>query len=651
MIVDAHKETLEFQTEVSQVLNLVIRSLYSNKEIFLRELISNASDAAEKLRFEALTDDALFEDDAEPRVRINVDPDRRTVSVADNGIGMSRQEVGETIGTIASSGTRRFLESLTGDASRDNQLIGQFGVGFYSAFIVADRVTLHTRRAGLGPEHGVRWESTGEGTYSLETVEKPDRGTEVILHLREDEDEFLDPWRLRSIIGKFSDHIAVPVEMAVDKAPEEAAEGEGDEEGEKGGEAEKTAEAPAPEWEQVNKGTALWMRNKSDLSDDDYKEFYKHVAHDFEEPLAWSHNRVEGTNEYTSLLYVPHQAPFDLWDPNQHHGVKLYVRRVFIMDEAEKLMPRYLRFVRGVVDSDDLPLNVSREILQHDRKIDTIRSANVKRILGLLEDLAKKDAEKYDEFWKTFGRVLKEGPAEDFSNRERVAGLLRFASTRSEGEDEDISLETYIERMDEDQEKIYYITAETAAAARHSPHLEIFRKKDIEVLLLSDRVDEWLVSHLTEYKGKPLQSVAKGELDLGDETAGGEKAESGEERAPLLDKIKVALGDLTKDVRASKRLTESPACLVVEDFEMSQNLSRVLKQLGQAAPESKPILEINTGHALVKRMESADEQQFGEFAKLLLDQAVLAEGGQLEDPADFVQRLNRLLTGILPPAA
>jgi molecular chaperone HtpG len=635
MTVDAHKETRAFETEVSQVLNLVIRSLYSNKEIFLRELVSNASDAAEKLRFEALTDDALYENAPDLRVRVSVDADARTVTVSDNGVGMSRQEVAETIGSIASSGTRKFLQSISGDEAKDNKLIGQFGVGFYSAFIVADKVTLTTRRAGVGPEHGVRWESDGSGTYTLETIEKPERGTEIVLHLKEDEGEFLDQWRLRAIINRFSDHIAIPIEMPAEPA---AAEEDGDSES-----------AQAPAWEQVNQGTALWMRNKSELGDDDYKEFYKHIGHDFEEPLAWTHNRVEGTNEYTALLYVPKRAPFDLWDPNQHHGVKLYVRRVFVMDEAEKLMPRYLRFVRGVVDSDDLPLNVSREILQHNRKIDSIRTAGVKRILGVLEGMAKDQPEKYAEFWGEFGRVLKEGPAEDRVNAERIAGLLRFASTNADADTQDVSLDAYIERMPEDQEKIYYITAETAAAARHSPHLEIFRKKGIEVLLLSDRVDEWLVANLPEYKGKTLQSVAKGAIDLDQKADAGEGDEKtdegpGGEHAELLERMKKALGGEVKDVRVSHRLVESPACLVVEDFEMSQNLARVLKQMGQDAPAAPPILEINPGHPLVSRLESeAEDGRFGDLSRLLLDQAQLAEGGQLDDPATFVQRLNRLM--------
>ena len=634
MTATAQKETLDFQAEVSQVLNLVIRSLYSNKEIFLRELVSNASDAAEKLRFEALSNEALYEGESGLRIRVSVDKDAGTLTILDNGIGMSRQEVTETIGSIASSGTRKFLENLSGDQAKDSQLIGQFGVGFYSAFIVADKVTLTTRRAGMQPDEGVRWESTGEGSYTIENIERDQRGTEIVLHLREDEKEFLDEWRLRSIIGKFSDHVAIPVEMF--KAPEPVEEGD-----------EDKAAAAEPEWEQVNRGTALWMRNKSEVSDEEYHEFYKNTCHDFEAPLTWAHNRVEGTNEYNSLLFVPSRAPFDMWDREPKHGVKLYVRRVFIMDEADKLMPHYLRFVKGVVDSDDLPLNVSREILQHDKKIDSIRSANVKRLLGLLEKLARDDEEKYLTFWKEFGRVLKEGPAEDFANREKIGGLLRFASTRSDGDAETVSLDQYIERMAEKQEKIYYITADTLSAARNSPHLEVFKKKDIEVLLLVDRVDEWLVSHFTDYKGKHLQSVAKGELDLGEleDKDDKEKVEkAAEEHKHLIERVKTALGESVKEVRVSSRLTESPACLVVDHYDMSQNLARVLKQLGQDAPVPTPIIEVNLEHPLLKRMDAeVDEDRFGELAKLVFDQALLAEGGQLEDPAGFVHRLNRLM--------
>ena len=625
MTVEAHKETLEFKAEVSQVLDLVIRSLYSNKEIFLRELISNASDAAEKLRFESLSDDGLYEGEGNLRIRVTLDKDAGTLTVSDNGIGMSRQEVVDTIGSIASSGTRRFFENLTGDQAKDSQLIGQFGVGFYSAFIVADKVTLVSRRAGLGSEHGVRWESDGRGSYSLETVEKAGRGTDVILHLKEDEKDFLDGWRLRSVIGKFSDHIAIPVEMRKEHY---------------GDEKDKPADSDrGPEWEQVNRGTALWMRNKSDIKDEEYQEFYKHISHDFEEPLAHVHNRVEGINEYTTLLFVPKRAPWDLWDREQKHGVKLYVRRVFIMDEADKLMPHFLRFVKGVVDSDDLPLNVSREILQHNKKIDTIRQANTKRVLGLLETLASEEPEKYQTFWKEFGRVLKEGPGEDFANRERIGALLRFASTRGEGEDPTESLDGYIERMKEGQEHIYYITADSPAAARHSPHLEVFRKKGVEVLLLSDRVDEWLVSHLHEYKGKHLQSVTKGALDLGgladqDDKEKIEKA--AKEHGDLLKRLKETLGERVQEVRASTRLVDSPACIVVGEHDMSANLARVLKAVGQEAPDQKPILELNLDHPLVRRLESEkDESRFKDLGLILLDQAQLSEGGQLQDPEGF----------------
>ena len=635
MTVDNHKETFEFKAEVSQVLDLVIRSLYSNKEIFLRELISNASDAAEKLRFEALTDESLLEADPNLRVRVLIDKDAGTLTVSDNGIGLSRQEVVENIGSIASSGTRRFLDAMSEGQVTDNALIGQFGVGFYSAFVVADRVTLTSRRAGLGAEHGVRWESDGRGSYTLETLEKPARGTDVTLHLSEDEKEYLDPWRLRTVIGKFSDHVAMPIEMR----KEDLGTDDGDKD-----------TAAAPEFEQVNRGTALWMRNKSELSDDDYNTFYKHITHDFEEPLAWVHNRVEGTNEYTALLYIPKRAPWDLWDREPKHGVKLYVRRVFVMDEADKLMPHWLRFVKGVVDADDLPLNVSREILQHNRKIDTIRGANVKRVLGLLEGMAKDEPQKYQQFWDEFGRVLKEGPAEDFANRERIGGLLRFATTASDSDEQTVSLDSYIERMPEGQKHIYYITADSPAAARHSPHLEVFRKKGVEVLLLSDRVDEWLVTHLHEYNGKHLQSVTKGKLDLGDlaDKEEQEKTEQAEkEHGDLLKRLKDSLGERVDEVHISTRLVDSPACIVVGEHDMSANLARVLKAVGQAAPDMKPTLEINLGHPLVRRLESESEQgRFDDLSRILLDQAILAEGGQLDDPSAFVGRLNKLMMNL-----
>ncbi len=641
MTVDAHKETLEFKAEVSQVLDLVIRSLYSNKEIFLRELISNASDAAEKLRFESLTDEALLEDDPELRVRVSIDKEAGTITVSDNGIGLNRQEVVDTIGSIASSGTRRFLQAMSEGEVTDNALIGQFGVGFYSAYIVADKVTLTSRRAGLTAEHGVRWESDGRGSYTLETIEKPGRGTDVTLHLKDDEKEFLDPWRVRSVIGKFSDHIAMPIEMAKEDLS-------GDDE-------EKKEQDAEPEFEQVNRGTALWMRNKAEISDDDYKEFYKHISHDFDEPLAWAHNRVEGTNEYTALLYLPKRAPWDMWDRDQKHGVKLYVRRVFIMDEADKLMPHWLRFVKGVVDSDDLPLNVSREILQHNRKIDTIRGANTKRVLNLLESMAKDEPEKYQEFWSEFGRVLKEGPAEDFANRERIGGLLRFASTHNDNDDQTVSLDDYIERMKDGQKDIYYITADSPAAARHSPHLEVFRKKGVEVLLLSDRVDEWLVNNLHEFKEKHLQSVTKGKLDLGDleDKEEKEKAEQAEkEHEDLLKRLKDSLGEQVDAVRVSTRLVDSPACIVVGEHDMSANLARVLKAVGQDAPSMKPTLEVNLEHPMVRRLEAeSDQGRFDDLGKIMLDQAILAEGGQLDDPSAFVGRLNKLMMNMFMSGA
>ncbi|MDQ2695025.1 MAG: molecular chaperone HtpG [Pseudomonadota bacterium] len=631
MTVEAHKETLGFQAEVKQLLDLMIHSLYSNKEIFLRELISNASDACDKLRFEALTDSALYEDDPDLKIRIHIDKAARTLTVSDNGIGMSRQEVVDHIGTIARSGTREFFRSLTGDQARDARLIGQFGVGFYSCFIVADRVTLITRRAGLGAGHGVRWESAGEGSYDLETVEKPGRGTDVILHLREGEDEFLDSWRLRSVITRYSDHISLPVLMDVEKPGEDA-------------------EAPATGEEQVNKASALWARPKSELSDDDYKAFYKHVAHDFEDPLAWTHNRVEGRLEYTSLLYIPARAPFALWDRDQRHGIKLYVQRVFIMDDAEQLMPRYLRFVRGVIDSNDLPLNVSREILQSSRIIDQIRAGSVKKILGLLEDLAAKEPEKYAAFWKEFGQVMKEGPAEDFANQQPIARLLRFASTRDDSDGQTVSLADYVGRMKEGQKKIYYVIADGFNAARNSPHLEIFRKQGIEVLLLFQRVDEWLMAHLGEFEGKPLQSVAKGALELDEVTSqAGQEAQRQveEEYRDLLERIKQTLGERIKEARVSRRLTDSPACLVVDEHAMSAHLERLLREVGQPVPETRPYLELNPQHALVARLKAEQDQaRFADWTHLLFEQAVLAEGGQLEDPASFVRRLNGLLSAL-----
>ena len=624
-----HKETLEFQAEVNQLLKLMIHSLYSNKEIFLRELISNASDACDKLRFEALGDDALFEGESDLSVEVDFDAEAGTLTVRDNGIGMSRDEVIANIGTIAKSGTREFFERLSGDQAKDAKLIGQFGVGFYSAFIVAERVTLTTRRAGMAAEHGVRWDSDGTGAYTLETIEVPERGTEIVLHLREEErQDLLNAWRLRSIVTKYSDHVPLPIRMR--------------KQGEDG--------KPGDEWETVNKASALWQRPKSEITDEEYTAFYKHVGHDFGDPLSWTHNRVEGRLEYTSLLYIPSKAPFDLWDRDHPHGVKLYVQRVFIMDDAEQLMPRYLRFVRGVIDSNDLPLNVSREILQGNRIIDQMRSGSVKKVLGLLEDLAEKEPEKYQAFWDEFGRVLKEGPGEDFANREQIAKLLRFASTHSDEETQNVSLADYIARMQEGQDKIYYITADSFLAAKNSPHLELLRKKDIEVLLLGDRVDEWLTAHLQEFEGKQLVSAAKGDLDLGDiESEDERKSQEETEKAAegLVGRIKAALGERVDDVRVSHRLTSSPACIVLGEHDMALYMQQLLKQAGHEVPTTKPVLEINPGHPMLARLEGeSDDTRFAEWSALLLDQAVLAEGGQLEDPAGFVVRLNQLMLAL-----
>ncbi len=627
MTVEAHKETLGFETEVTQLLQLMIHSLYSNKEVFLRELISNASDACDKLRFEALSDDALYESDNELKINVSFDKEARTVTLRDNGIGMTRQDVIDNIGTIAKSGTRQFMDALTGDQAKDANLIGQFGVGFYSAFIVADKVTLTTRRAGLTSEHGVRWESAGEGDYSLETVECPQRGTEITLHLRDTEDEFLEGMRLRTIIRKFSDHITLPILMQKETTGEEESETE--------------------ELETVNKASALWTRAKSDISDEEYNEFYKHVGHDFEDPMAHSHNRVEGKLEYTSLLYIPKRAPFDMWEQDRKHGIKLYVKRVFVMDDAEHIMPNYLRFVRGVIDSSDLPLNVSREILQHNKVIDSIRSGSVKKVLGLLESMAKNDAEKYQLFWEQFGKVMKEGPGEDSANQEQVAKLLRFATTHTDSETQNISLDDYIARMKEGQDKIYYITADSFAAVKNSPHLEIFRKKEVEVLLLADRVDEWLVGSLTEYDGRALQSVAKGELDLGELDDADEKKnqeEVAKDFEDLVKQVQEALNDAVKEVRITHRLTSSPACLVAGEHDMSANLERILKSVGQDGPGGKPILELNPEHPLVAKLkDEKDEQRFDDWSHILFDQAMLAEGGQLDDPGAFVSRLNQML--------
>ncbi len=636
----ANKETLSFQTEARQLLQLMIHSLYSNKEIFLRELVSNGSDACDKLRFEALTDATLLEDDDDPElaIRVSVDADAHTVTVADNGVGMSRDEVVAQIGTIAKSGTREFVEQLTGDQAKDALLIGQFGVGFYSSFIVADRVTLTTRRAGLPADDGVRWESTGDGDYTIETASKTARGTEVTLHLRDDEHELLSGHRLRAILHKYSDHITIPIVMRKETPP--------------GADINKPtppdAEETETETETVNQASALWARQKSDITEAQYHEFYKHVAHDFEAPLAYVHAKVEGRQEYTVLLYLPQRAPFDLWDREQRHGIKLYVRRVFIMDGAEQLMPSYLRFVRGVIDSNDLPLNVSREILQHSRDVEAIKTASVKRVLGLLENLAEKNADKYATVWREFGRVVKEGVGEDGGNKDRIARLLRFASTRMDTDEQTVSLADYVERMAQGQGKVYYITADSFAAARNSPHLEIFRKKGIEVLLLHDRIDEWLVAHLTEFDGHSLASVTKGDLDLGDlakdEAEAKPRKETEARFTPVLERIQKALGGKAKEVRLTDRLTESPACLVTEQDGMSANLERVLRAAGQAVPDVPLVLEINPTHPIVTRLkDETDEARFGDWSHILFDQAMLAEGGRLADPAGFVKRLNELM--------
>ena len=622
----SQKETLGFQAEVKQLLQLMIHSLYSNKEIVLRELISNASDASDKLRFSALSDNTLYGGDSDLKISIAFDKAARTLTITDNGIGMSRAEVIENIGTIAKSGTKEFFNSLTGDQAKDANLIGQFGVGFYSAFIIADKVSLTTLRAG--EIDAVKWESAGEGDFTLEPADKKTRGTEIVLHLRDGEDEFLNDWKLKSIIRKYSDHITLPIVMK----KSEWKDGE---------------QVPMDEEETVNKASALWARAKNDITEEEYQEFYKHVSHDFENPLTWSHNRVEGNQEYISLLYVPSKAPFDLYDRERSHGIKLYVKRVFILEDAEKLMPQYLRFVRGVIDSADLPLNVSREILQHSKDIDAIKAASVKKVLGLLEDFAENKSEQYQAFWGEFGRVLKEGPGEDFANKEKIAGLLRFASTHLDTEAQVVGFKDYIARMKDGQEAIYYITADSFAGAQHSPHLEIFRKKGIEVLLLSDRVDEWMLGGLTEFDGKKLQSIAKGDLDLGkleDETEKEAKKQVEDAAKDLIEKVKATLGEQVKEVRVTHRLTDSPACLVAGQNDLSGNLERMLKAAGQKTPESKPTLEINPTHGLVERLKAEkDDAKFNDLTHILFDQALLAEGGQLNDPASFVKRMNSLL--------
>jgi molecular chaperone HtpG len=631
----AEKETLGFQAEVKQLLQLMIHSLYSNKEIFLRELVSNASDAADKLRFEAINNDALYGNDHELKIRIAFDKDAKTVTISDNGIGMSRDEVIAHLGTIAKSGTKEFFSKLSGDQQQDAALIGQFGVGFYSGFIVADRITVETRRAGAQASEGVRWESTGEGDYSIEQIEKTGRGTDVILHLREGEEELLSSWKLKSIIRKYSDHISLPIVMQKEEWDEE-----------------KKETVLKDELETVNQASALWARSKSDITEEQYNEFYKHVSHDFQDPLTYTHNRVEGRSEYTQLLYVPSHAPFDLWDRNKRGGIKLYVKRVFIMDDAEQLMPTYLRFIKGVIDSADLPLNVSREILQESRDVRVIREGSTKRVLGMLEEMANSEEgaekDKYATFWKEFGQVLKEGIGEDSANKDRIAKLLRFASTANDSADQTVSFLDYVGRMKEGQDKIYYVTADSYAAAKNSPHLEIFRKKGVEVILMTDRVDEWMLSFLSDFDGKELVSVAKGGLDLGaleDEAEKKEHAETEAGYKELVDSMKGALGDKAKDVRVTFRLTDSPACLVADDNELSGNLLRMLKAAGQEAPESKPILEINPNHPLVTRLkyEDASGARFADWAHILFDQAALAEGGSLSDPASFVKRLNEML--------
>ena len=635
MTADVNKETLGFQTEAKQLLHLMIHSLYSNKEIFLRELISNASDAIDKLRFEALANEGLLEGQGEFQIQVDVDKDANTITITDNGIGMNKDEVIENLGTIAKSGTAAFMESLTGDQQKDSQLIGQFGVGFYSAFIVADRVEVHTRKAGEAADQGVLWESHGESEFSIEPRERDARGTSITLFLKKECEEFADDWRVRSVIKKYSDHISVPVMMV--KPPAPPAEGE------------EAPENPEPEYEAVNDATALWTRSRSDVSDDEYKEFYRHVSHDFDEPLTWSHNKVEGKLEYTSLLYIPRRAPFDMWNRDMARGLKLYVQRTFIMDEAEQFLPLYLRFVKGVVDSNDLPLNVSRELLQQDASVDSMRSALTKRVLDMLSKLAKAGGEDYETLWNEFGQVLKEGPAEDFGNKEKIAKLLRFSSTHTDLEKQDQSLEEYVGRMQENQDKIYYVVADNFNTAKNSPHLEVFRKKGIEVLLLSDRVDDWLMNHMQEFDGKQFQDVARGALDLASDSEE-EKAEQekvAKESEALVERLGKVLEDKVTEVRATSRLTESPACLVVGEHDMGAQMRRIMESAGQPVPESKPILEINPGHPLLEMLDQeADEDRFADLASVVFDQAHLAEGGQLDDPASYVNRLNKLLLEI-----
>jgi len=630
----AQKETLGFQTEVKQMLHLMIHSLYSNKEIFLRELISNASDACDKLRFEALNQDGFLEGDSELKIKIEFDEAANTVTITDNGIGMSRDEVVTNLGTIAKSGTAQFLKEMSGDDKKDANLIGQFGVGFYSSFIVAEKVEVTTRRAGDKDDQGVRWISEGEGEFTIEGVEKAPRGTSIVMHLKSDENEFANSARLRNLVKKYADHISVPVEMYKDAPVEEAGE-------------EKT-NPEQPELEAVNSAKALWTRGKTDITDEEYQEFYKHVSHDYEDALTWSHNKVEGKLDYTSLLYVPKRPPFDLWNREGSRGVKLYVQRVFIMDDAEQFLPPYLRFVKGVMDSNDLPLNVSREILQGNSSITSMRSALTKRILDMLKKLSRKDEEAYQAFWQGFGQVLKEGPADDFANKEKIAELFRFASTKGADDSQTVSLDAYIERCEEAQDKIYYLTAENYLTASRSPHLEVFRKKGVEVLLLTDRVDEWMISHLSEFKGKTFEDVTKGELNLGDEVDEKETEEAEKQHADLIGRVKTALKDKVEDVRVSTRLTDSAACLVVGKEEMGMQMRRMLEAAGQALPDSKRVLEVNMDHPLIVKMDvQSDEERFEDMVELIYEQAQLAEGSQLEDPAGYVDRINKLLVNLL----
>jgi molecular chaperone HtpG len=629
------KETMGFQAEAKQLLQLMIHSLYSNREIFLRELISNASDAADKLRFEALSDNSLYEDSSELAIRVSFDKDAKTITISDNGIGMSREEVIANLGTIAKSGTAQFLQNLSGDQKKDSQLIGQFGVGFYSAFIVADNVEVFTRRAGADKSEGVHWQCEGDAEFTIENVEKADRGTSIVLHLKEDAMEFADGWRLRSVIKKYSDHISLPVIMQKEATP--ALDEDGNEKPETG----------EPEDETINTATALWTRSRSDVKDEEYQEFYKHVSHDFNEALTWSHNKVEGKLDYTSLLFIPKRAPFDLYNRDTARGLKLYVQRTFIMDEAEQFLPLYLRFVKGIVDSNDISLNVSREILQKDPNVDAMRSALTKRVLDMLEKLAKKKPEEYAEFWKEFGEVIKEGPGEDFANKEKIAKLMRFATTHTDQADQDQSLDDYISRMQEGQDKIYYVAAENFNTAKNSPHLEIFRKKGIEVLLLSDRVDDWAMSHLREYDGKPLQDVGRGALDLGELDNEEEKKEQekiNEELKGLIERSQTVLAEKVSEVRLTYRLTDSPACVVVGEADMGAQMRRLLEQAGQSVPESQPIFELNPDHPLVKKLDQEpDEDRFADLVNILFDQANLAEGGQISDPTAYVRKLNKLL--------